>query len=136
MSLSYHDVYGSPWVDDQSRTRARLASERLMARPRQYEIARDASPTETIALAKLVLADAGVKAEVVRKSPTWRPGDVVVVFYGPHRTPYTYVRGRETWPTDEGRQPKTDEFMTAQLDAGRLKPVLQSGGEPFDGGRL
>ncbi|OZV74758.1 hypothetical protein CA850_29720 [Micromonospora echinospora] len=76
---------------------------------------------------------------LTRLAPTWRPGDVVVVEFprrGAEPATYTYVRGRESWPTDADRPAKTDEWMTAQYLAGRAKPVLQSGGKPFDGGRL
>lgn len=69
-------------------------------------------------------------------TPTWQPGDVAVIHYGPHRTPYTYVRGREAWLVEKDRPQKSDSFMNAQLAAGRLKPVLQAGGEPFDPARL
>lgn len=69
-------------------------------------------------------------------TPTWKPGDVVVIEYGPHRVTYTYVRGREAWLVEDGRPQKPDAFMNAQYAAGRLRPVLQSGGEPFDSARL
>ncbi|MFD6638339.1 hypothetical protein ACFWDN_21260 [Micromonospora chalcea] len=107
-----------------------------LAYPTTYHVPSGATPAQVVKLCEEILKGAGVKAEIVRKSPTWRPGDVVVVYYGPQRNPYTYVRGRENWLVEQGREPKTDEFMTAQLDAGRAKPVLQAGGEPFDGGRL
>ncbi|TDC35723.1 hypothetical protein [Micromonospora sp. KC213] len=73
-------------------------------------------------------------------APTWRPGDVIVVTFGhgPRPNPagtYTYVRGRESWPTDAQRPPKTDEWVTRMYLEGRVRPVLQAGGEPFDGGR-
>lgn len=40
-----------------------------------------------------------------------------MVFYGPNRAPCTYVRGPESWPVEQGREPKTDEFMTDQYHA-------------------
>ncbi|MFI7069539.1 hypothetical protein [Micromonospora sediminicola] len=95
-----------------------------------------ATRAQAIAAAEAILKDHGVKAEIVRTSPAWKPGDVVVVFYGPARSPYTYVRGKSDWLVEKGREPKTDDFMTAQLDAGRLKAVLQAGGEAFDRSRL
>lgn len=68
----------------------------------------------------------------------WRPGDVVVVTYGPGRgfAPYTYVRGVETWPVDKGRTPKTDEWMNQMYAQGKVTPKLQAGGAPFDPARL
>lgn len=68
----------------------------------------------------------------------WKPGDVVVVTYGPGRgfAPYTYVRGAETWPVDKGRTPKTDEWMNRMYAQGKVTPVLQAGGAKFDAARL
>lgn len=131
------DYYLDPYAirrDPRPSLRPRLEVQRSGSKV--YAITPGATPADVLRAAEAILKDHGVKATITRTAPTWKPGDVVVVFYGPHRAPYTYVRGNAGWLVEKGREPKTDEWMTAELDAGRLKPVLQSGGEPFDGGRL
>ncbi|MDG4801734.1 hypothetical protein [Micromonospora sp. WMMD980] len=91
---------------------------------------------DAIRRAEQILRAAGVKFDLVPRHPEWKAGDVVVVFYGPNRAPYTYVRGKETWPADGGREPKTDAFINKLYDEGRVKPLLQAGGVPFVSGRL
>ncbi|MFG3710116.1 hypothetical protein [Micromonospora sp. NPDC047730] len=91
------------------------------------------------ALAWLVKVD-GVhliidEPHLTKAAPQWRPGDVVIVrWHGATSTPYTYVRGMYSWPGE--RSPKTDAQIDELYLAGKAKPVLQSGGEPFDEGRL
>ncbi|MDG4792711.1 hypothetical protein [Micromonospora sp. WMMD1082] len=148
MGLSYHDVYGSPWDRDPEErrepaaardpfppgTRARLRDDlgggtvRIIARHGVglYQVRPDNSAKD------FVISNHALR----RPAPAWRPGDVVVVRYGPRGNPYTYVRGNGGWLVEKGRTPKTDEWMTVQVDEGRATPVLQAGGEPFDGGRL
>lgn len=67
-------------------------------------------------------------------APAWRAGDVVVVRYVSSPIAYTYVRGARGWPGE--RAPKTDADMDQLFAEGRVTPVLQAGGEPFDEGRL
>lgn len=68
-------------------------------------------------------------------APQWRPGDVVIVrWHGPTSPPYTYVRGKFRWPGEQ--RDRTDAQIDELYLAGKAKPVLQSGGEPFDEGRL
>ncbi|WP_329105542.1 hypothetical protein OG792_32900 [Micromonospora sp. NBC_01699] len=103
---------------------------------RRLATAAPATREDAIRRAELILRTAGVKADIVPRHPAWKAGDVVVVYYGPQRTPYTYVRGRETWPADGDRPAKADGFMNEQYDRDRLKPVLQAGGVPFERTRL
>lgn len=161
MALTYHDVYGSPWDLDPERpepVRARLRDDAPDApgrlKPNDRARLRDDLGGGVVKIVDTyhsldlfqVRPESGKPDFVVsshaltRFAPTWRPGDVVVVTFGPIRpTPagtYTYVRGRESWPTDAQRPPKTDEWMTRLYLEGRVRPVLQAGGEPFEGGRL
>lgn len=93
------------------------------------------NPRVAILKAKQILAEAGVKADIVLKTPKWEPGDVVIVRYdGPTSVPYTYVRGSKTWPGE--RFPKTDEQMSALFAEGKVRPVLAHGGVPFAPSRL
>lgn len=90
----------------------------------------------TVALreAQQILANAGIKADIIVKAPQWKPGDVVVVrFYG-NSTPYTYVRGALRWPGEHVH--KTDDEITSLYNSGNATPVLQSGGQPFASSRL
>ncbi|MFG3715814.1 hypothetical protein [Micromonospora sp. NPDC047730] len=154
MALSYHDVYGSPWDRDPTDVRARLASA-APERPAPLKKGDRARLRDDLGGGAVKIVDVyfardlfQVRPEsgkpdfvvsshaLTRTGPEWRPGDVVVVYYGPRRAAYTYVRGRESWPTDAGREPKSDEWMTGMFLDGRAKPVLQAGGAAFDGGRL
>lgn len=93
------------------------------------------NPRAAILKAKQILAEAGVKADIVLKTPKWEPGDVVIVRHdGPNSVPYTYVRGSKNWPGE--RFPKTDEQMNALYADGKVKPVLAHGGVPFAPSRL
>ncbi|MEV0267732.1 hypothetical protein AB0H43_03070 [Hamadaea sp. NPDC050747] len=80
--------------------------------------------------AEVILSNHGMRPF----APEWRPGDVVVVRYHPSSRPYTYVRAEDNWPTS--RVPKTDAQVDALYAAGKVTPVLQAGGEPFDSRRL
>ncbi|SCL32957.1 hypothetical protein GA0070616_4599 [Micromonospora nigra] len=148
MALSYHDAYGSPWVYEQEKPPTRAAL-RDPFPPGTRARLRDDLGGGTVRIVdryggglRQVRPDNGGSDFVIsghalrRPAPIWKPGDVVVVRYGPRATPYTYVRGNGGWLVEKGREPKADEWMTAQVDAGRATPVLQAGGEPFDGGRL
>lgn len=71
-----------------------------------------------------------------KHAPMWLPGDVVVVRFESNPVDsFTYVRGAVDWPGDR-RPAKSDAFMDRLYLMGRLEPVLQAGGVPFDGGRL
>lgn len=70
-----------------------------------------------------------------RREIEWRPGDVVVVRYGPGSQGYTFVRGALDWPGDKGPA-KTDDEISSRYAEGLVRPVLQQGGEPFDPARL
>lgn len=90
---------------------------------------------EAVDVAATLLRLTGARARIVRTAPIWRPGDVVVVRYrGDDGPAYTYVRGAADWPGD--RRPKTDAEISALYDTGKVQPVLQAGGVPFDRGRL
>lgn len=87
-----------------------------------------------IRTAERLLRNAGARAKVVRLAPEWKPGDVVIVRFEPGGQRYTYVRGRSSWPGEHVS--KSDEQIDALYLDGKVQPVLQSGGEPFDEGRL
>jgi hypothetical protein len=102
---------------------------------RQITKSPQAKRAQALANARRILAEAGVKADIVPHTPDWRPGDVIVVEYAPGK-PYTYVRGVETWPVDKGRTPKTDDEINRLYANGQVRPVLQSGGLPFPANRM
>ena len=60
----------------------------------------------------------GAAEKLAPATPTWRPGDVVVVRYGPLSTPYTYVRGELDWPGDR-RPAKTDKQISSSGSTAR-----------------
>lgn len=70
-----------------------------------------------------------------RAAPIWKPGDVIVVRFAASLPSYTYVRGARNWPGDN-RPAKTDHDVDMWYAGGKVTPVLQAGGEPFDKGRL
>lgn len=69
-------------------------------------------------------------------APEWRPGDVITIRFanGSQAPEYTYVRGAREWPGE--RRNLTDAEVGRRWNQGKVRPVLQAGGQPFDEERL
>ena len=85
-------------------------------------------------LSRMHTGAATIVERLADPAPIWWPGDVVLVKYHPLGDSYTYVRGVRGWPGE--RVAKTDEQLTALWREGKVKPLLQEGGKPFDMTRL
>lgn len=64
----------------------------------------------------------------VRPAPSvvFLPGDVVVVEFAPHTTPYTYVRGTHGFLAERATPPG-DEEMAEHFLAGRARLIARNG---------
>lgn len=117
--MSYYDICVKPYDAPRPTVRPRTITD----------------PEEAIREAERLLRVTGAKAKVVRLIPAWRPGDVIVIRHTGSSAPgYTYVRGATHWLTST--RPMTDETVNRLFNAGKVTPVLQSGGEPFDLARV
>lgn len=122
----YRFLTGEPFM--------KLSTHRSRALAALRENYGSASEAEVVELFRAFLEQRGFTATIVRHTPKWRAGDVIVYTFPSSAAEYTYVRGSSSWP-GQARSLTDAEVDGAYLE-GRVRPVLQGGGKPFDVARL